>query len=106
MRMSSARHPQSDAQTERVNQQIECYLRCFVSSHLSKWAKWLSLYEYWYNTNWHSATRTTPCEIVYGHAPRHFGIPSDAVIQFVYVQQWLDDRKVVFDSVRQHLLRA
>ena len=28
LRLSSARHPQSDGQTERVNQQVECFLRC------------------------------------------------------------------------------
>ena len=33
LRMSSARHPQSEGQTERVNQQVECFLRCFVSGH-------------------------------------------------------------------------
>lgn len=39
LRMSSARHPQSDGQTERVNQQVECFLHCFVSGHPSRWAK-------------------------------------------------------------------
>src|SRR4051812_42203918 len=63
--MSSARHPQTDGQTERVNQEIECYLRCFVSAHPSKWSRWLSLCEYWYNTNWHSATSHSPFEVLY-----------------------------------------
>lgn len=80
LHMSSARHPQSDGQTERVNQQIECYLHCFVSNHPTKWPKWLPLCEYWYNTNWHSATDKTPFEIIYGHSPRHFGIAPDCAI--------------------------
>lgn len=104
--MSSARHPQSDGQTERVNQQVECFLHCFVSAHPSKWARWISLCEFCYNTNWHSATGTSPFEIVYGHAPRHFGLSSSGVIQSGDLQQWLADRQVVLDSVRQHLLRA
>jgi len=41
--MSSAYHPQSDGQTERVNQCIENYLRCFIHSCPSKWSQWLHL---------------------------------------------------------------
>ena len=33
LRLSSARHPQSDGQIECVNQQVECFLRCFVSGN-------------------------------------------------------------------------
>lgn len=46
LNMSSSYHPQSDGQTERLNQTVECYLRCFVQAHPSRWAKWLSLCEY------------------------------------------------------------
>lgn len=106
LRMSSARHPQTDGQTERVNQQIECYLRCFVSTHPSKWSKWLSLCEYWYNTNWHSATAKSPFEIIYGHSPRHFGIAPDCTIASSDLSQWLEQRQVIFASVKQQLLRA
>lgn len=106
LRMSSARHPQSDGQTERVNQQVECYLRCFVSAHPSKWAKWLPLCEYWYNTNWHSATSKTPFEIIYGHLPRHFGITPDCTVASPDLALWLDQRQVIFESVKQQLLRT
>lgn len=35
----------------------------------SDWFKWLPLAEYWYNTSYHSATRFTSFEIVYGQPP-------------------------------------
>lgn len=66
----------------------------------------LSLCEYWYNTNWHSATGSTPFEIIYGHPPRHFGIDSDCTVACSDLQQWLKQRKVILESVRQHLVRA
>lgn len=52
--------------TERVNHQVECFLRYFVSGHPTHWAKWIPLCEYWYNTNWHSATGKTPFEVSMG----------------------------------------
>jgi hypothetical protein len=74
LKMSSVYYPKTDGQTERVNQQVECYLRCFISSHSSKWSKWLSLCEFWYNTNWHSFLGKSPFEVLYGHTPRYFGV--------------------------------
>lgn len=92
-------HPQTDGQTERVNQQVECFLRCFVSSHPTRWAKWIALYEFWYNTNWHSATGHSPFEVVYGHSPCHFGITADSTVHSEDLQQWLANRQLVLDSV-------
>jgi hypothetical protein len=37
LRMSSSYHPQSDGQTERVNQCLETFLRCFVHTCPRKW---------------------------------------------------------------------
>jgi hypothetical protein len=37
--LSAAYHPQSDGQTERVNQCLEIYLRCAVHATLTKWKK-------------------------------------------------------------------
>ena len=74
------------------------------SSH--RWFSWLPLYELWYNTNWHSSTGRTPFELVYGHPTHYFGIaPVDAVSNSD-AQQWLRDRHVVMESVKQHLLRT
>ena len=50
LHLSSAYHPQSDGQTERVNQCMETFLRCFANAAPSKWFDWLHLVEYWYNT--------------------------------------------------------
>lgn len=46
LRMSSSYHPQTDGTTERVNQCLEAYLRCFAHACPTKWAQWLSLAEY------------------------------------------------------------
>ena len=106
LNMSTAYHPATDGQTKRVNQQIECYLRSFISAHPSKWSKWLSMCEFWYNTNWHSAVGKSSFEVLYGHSPRYFGIAASDTVAPVDITQWLQDREVVVASVKQHLLRA
>jgi hypothetical protein len=74
LQISSSYHPQSDGQTERLNQTMETFLCCFVNACPHKWSSWLGLAEFWYNTSLHSATGFSPFEALYGHAPRHFGI--------------------------------
>jgi hypothetical protein len=103
LRMSSSYHPQSDEQTERVNQCSETFLRCFVHAVPSKWHSWLPLAEFWYNTSEHSALGRSPFEVLYGRSPRHFGLDSASTCASADLSSWLAEREVMQALVKQHL---
>src|SRR5260221_3120535 len=67
---STAYHPQTDRQTEQVNQEIEAYLRVFVSHCQDDWADWLPLAKFAYNNRIHSATCHTPFKLDSGQHPQ------------------------------------
>jgi len=49
--MSTAFHPQTDGQTERLNQTIETYLRTFVGKEQKDWVRLLPMAEFAYNNS-------------------------------------------------------
>jgi hypothetical protein len=57
---STAYHPQLDGQTERVNQELEQYIRIFVSERQNDWDTLLPLGEFAYNNHIHASTQHTP----------------------------------------------
>ena len=57
---STAYHPQTDGQTERINQEIEQYLRIFVNHHQNDWVEWLPMAAFSYNNKVHSSTGFSP----------------------------------------------
>ena len=64
--MSTAFHPQTDGQTERINQVIKGYLRTFVDKEQSYWCDLLPMAEYAYNNSTTMATGQTPFYANYG----------------------------------------
>ncbi|XXQ39875.1 reverse transcriptase [Plasmodiophora brassicae] len=68
--LSSSRHPESDGQTERVNQILEQYLRCYVSYMQDDWMQLLAMAEFAYNNADNSATGMSPFFANYGFHPR------------------------------------
>uniref|UniRef100_A0A8C6MLR6 Integrase catalytic domain-containing protein n=1 Tax=Nothobranchius furzeri TaxID=105023 RepID=A0A8C6MLR6_NOTFU len=70
--LSSGYHPQTNGQSERANQQLGRYLRCFVSAQPSQWPKYLLWAELSHNLHTSSATQMSPFEVCYGYQPPVF----------------------------------
>ena len=69
-KLSTAYHPQTDRQTERINQELEQYLRVFINHRQEQWPDWLGMAEFMYNSKVHTATKISLFKVNYGQDPR------------------------------------
>ena len=76
--MSSAYHPQTDGQTERVNQTLEQYLRCYTAYSQDDWSELLPAAEFVYNRSYHESIGMSPFMAVTGQDPNVEGLMSQA----------------------------
>ncbi|KAJ4750063.1 polyprotein [Rhynchospora pubera] len=106
LNFSIAYHPQSDGQTERVNQCLENYLRCMVYNKQKQWHKWLSLAEWWYNTTYHSAIKCIPFQALYGYSPPQLPMGTPPKSQVEAVNEVLKERHQTLLELRQNLQKA
>ena len=70
--LSTAYHPQTDGETERVNQELEMYLRLFTLNKPKEWSKLLPMAEFAHNSATHSVTQRTPFSLMMGYEPRAY----------------------------------
>jgi len=69
-KLSTAYHPQTDGQREWVNQEIEQYLRMFISHRQNDWPEWITCAEFTYNNKIHMEMHVSPFYANYGMNPR------------------------------------
>jgi len=69
-KLSTAYYLQTDGQTERVNQELEQYLRVFIDHRQEQWPDWLETAEFAYNNKIHAVTKVLPFKVNYGQDPR------------------------------------
>ena len=69
-KLSTAYHPETDGQTERMNQELEQYLRMYVNHRQNNWSEWLVTAEFAFNNKVHTATKMSPFQVNYGKEPR------------------------------------
>ena len=69
-KLSTAYHPHTDGQTERANQDLENYLRRYLSWKQDDWAPWLSVEEFAANAAPSASTGISPFHAVYGYELR------------------------------------
>ena len=69
-RLLTVFHPQTDGQMERMNQELEQYLRFFVDHRQKNWLEWLASAEFAVNNKVHIVTKVLPFITNYGRELR------------------------------------
>jgi transposase InsO family protein len=70
LRFSSTYHPQTDGQTETVNQILEDMLRACALQYRRSWDKSLPYAEFSYNNSYQESLKMAPFEMLYGRRCR------------------------------------
>ncbi|KAL2095486.1 hypothetical protein ACEWY4_010205 [Coilia grayii] len=95
----------SNGQTERVNQELEKYLRCYCSSHPTTWANHLMWAEIAHNQLTSSSTGLSPFEIVSGYPPVFLPLsPTEGPVPSANAS--VQHLQRLWKRARQNLLRA
>jgi len=102
---SMAYHPQTDGQTERMNQTIEQYLCAFISFRQDDWKEWLPLGKFSYNNSTHLATKQTPFFLNYGHHP-WTGTDTHREVRNESASQFADQMKKIREEASTALRQA
>ena len=68
--LSTSYHPQTDGQTEVMNQILEIALRCYVGPKRDNWDEYLDGFALSYNNTPHSSTNYSPSFLLFGYLPR------------------------------------
>jgi transposase InsO family protein len=68
--LSTAFHPETDGQTERVNAVMEQYIRIYTSYLQDDWMNWLAFAEFTANNSVSETTKVSPFLANYGQHPR------------------------------------
>jgi len=67
--LSTAYHPQTDGQTERINQEIGTFLWHYVNYQQDNWMEWPAAAEFQYNDKKYAVMSRTPFELKFGRHP-------------------------------------
>ena len=102
---TTAYHPQADGQTERVNQELEQYLRLFCSERQNDWADLLPMAEFQYNNHIHSSTQQTPFMLDCGQHPR-MGFEPQPPSRLESANEFTDRMKSASEEAKAALTKA
>ena len=102
---STAYHPQTDGQTERVNAELEGYLRLFVSERQDDWDEFIPMGEFAYNNAVHSSTQTTPFLIDTGRHPR-MGFEPHRRAEIEEVNKFVDRMRTAYEEAKAAITKA
>ena len=103
---STAWHPQTDGQTERVNQELDQYLRVFVNERQNDWHDLLPLAEFQHNNHIHASTQHSPFLLDTGRNPRMGFEPRARPSNIESVNEFTDRMKSAVEEAKAALTKA
>ncbi|KAJ1600072.1 hypothetical protein NDA14_000490 [Ustilago hordei] len=109
--LSTAYHPQTDGQTERVNQVIEQYLRMYCNYEQDDWVNLLDTAAFVYNNTVHNSIGVSPFFACYGWNPKaHPDIPQRLGVNdpghFEYLMDGKERCKYLQEQIREAQRRS
>ncbi|SYW79554.1 uncharacterized protein UHO2_04197 [Ustilago hordei] len=109
--LSMAYHPQTNGQTERVNQVIEQYLRMYCNYEQDDWANLLDTAAFVYNNTVHNSIGVSPFFACYGWNPKaHPDIPQQLGVNdpgcFEYLMDGKECCKYLQEQIREAQQRS
>ena len=104
-KLSTAYHPQTDGQMERINQELEQYLRVFIDHRQEQWPDWLGTVEFAYNNKIHMATKILPFKANYGQDPR-MGFEGRRKEKYKAVEKFVEKIKKIQEETKAVLGKA
>jgi len=108
---STAYHPQTDGQTERLNQELEQYIRLFVNEQQSDWDDLIPMMEFQYNNHIHSSTQNTPFMLDTGRHPwmgfePHARVTMETANEFAgRMRESLEEAKAALAKAKDDMVR-
>jgi hypothetical protein len=106
LHFSIAYHPESDGQTERVNQCLEQYLRCMAFAEPNKWADWLPTAEWWYNSSYHTSIKMSAFEALYEYKPPQLMLSAPNMADSPEYLDAVPNREAMITTLQQNLAKA
>jgi hypothetical protein len=96
-------HPQTDGQTERVNQILEDMLRACEMENQGSWDKYHQLAEFSYNNNYQESLKMAPFVMLYGRrcrTPLNWIEPEEKVI---FGPDLVDEAEAIVHHIQNNL---
>lgn len=106
LNFSTAYHPQSNGSTERVNQDLETFLRLNINSSQDDWVDYLPWAEFAHNNSYHSSTGVSPFFTTFGLHPRPPEFRSCPSLDLPAVSRSLDSFANIWKKVHVNLRRS
>lgn len=103
---STAYHPQTDGQTECVNQELEQFLGVFCNERQNDWEDLLPDTEFSYNNHVHSAMQQTPFLLDTGQHPRMGFKPRRAATKNESADAFVERMKEVQEEAKSTLAKS